>query len=284
VFEAPRPPDNRTPLGADVWDLVSGVSDANPTDSRWTRAIARLVGSTLPDGPRRPWRVLDLGAGPGNPAIGLAALGHTVVAVDLDPWMAERCDRRAGVAGVSIDTHHTDWRGLAAGDLLALSGGQPFDLICCLGNALAYQDSWPDQEVPCSLSSADLGVRFRAWSGALARGAVILLEVAIEPSTATRREYQRTFTGLSGLDGEPLRSVWNVSVSPRGQRAVDTHLLRDAANRRTETVARVVYRGHALTHELIADGAKRVGVTALAVPDPLRQLPLTTYILRPGES
>jgi SAM-dependent methyltransferase len=59
-------------------------------------------------------RILDLGAGTGRVSIPLAAAGHDVVAVDLDPDLLEELGRRAGDQSLRIDTVPADLRTLDA--------------------------------------------------------------------------------------------------------------------------------------------------------------------------
>jgi SAM-dependent methyltransferase len=53
-------------------------------------------------GARTGGPILELGCGTGRVAVPLAAAGHEVTAVDIDPLMLERARRRADAAGVTI--------------------------------------------------------------------------------------------------------------------------------------------------------------------------------------
>lgn len=90
---------------------------------------ARLVDALSPRGAR----VLDAGCGHGRVGGRLAALGHTVVGVDLDPVLIEAANQ---------DHPGSTW---LVGDLaeLDLSGrGCPmlFDAMVCAGNVMAFLD------------------------------------------------------------------------------------------------------------------------------------------------
>ncbi|MDO9355518.1 MAG: class I SAM-dependent methyltransferase [Solirubrobacteraceae bacterium] len=66
----------------------------------------------LSDGTDGP--ILDLGAGTGRVSIPLAAAGHDVLAVDLDPDLLEELERRAGEQSLKIETVAADLRMLDA--------------------------------------------------------------------------------------------------------------------------------------------------------------------------
>jgi SAM-dependent methyltransferase len=88
---------------------------------------ARLVDAMLPRGSR----VLDAGCGQGRVGAFLAAAGHEVVGVDLDPVLIAAA--RQGHAGAQ-------WLvgDLAELDLPALGIAEGFDLIVCAGNVMTF--------------------------------------------------------------------------------------------------------------------------------------------------
>jgi SAM-dependent methyltransferase len=88
---------------------------------------ARMIDAMVPRGAR----ILDAGCGPGRVGAALAAVGHDVVGVDVDP--------------VLIDAAHNDHGGprwlvgdLAELDLAAHGITEPFDAIVCAGNVVAF--------------------------------------------------------------------------------------------------------------------------------------------------
>ena len=88
---------------------------------------ARFVDAMVP----RESRILDAGCGPGRVGAALAALGHDVVGVDVDPVL---------IAAAEEDYPGPLW---LVGDLaeldLASSGIEPgFDLIVCAGNVMTF--------------------------------------------------------------------------------------------------------------------------------------------------
>ena len=97
---------------------------------------ARLIDAMAPRGAR----ILDAGCGPGRVGGRLAALGHEVVGVDLDPELIE-----------AARAEHPGAKWLVA-DLAELDlGGTPFDLIVCAGNVMTFLDPATSLEVLTSL-------------------------------------------------------------------------------------------------------------------------------------
>ncbi|MGY1729155.1 class I SAM-dependent methyltransferase [Geodermatophilus sp. SYSU D01062] len=83
---------------------------------------ARLVDAMLP----RRSRVLDAGCGPGRVGGHLAAAGHDVVGVDVDPVL---------IAAAQEDHPGARW---LVGDLAALDLPDRFDAIVCAGNVVTF--------------------------------------------------------------------------------------------------------------------------------------------------
>lgn len=88
---------------------------------------ARLLDAMVP----RASRVLDAGCGQGRVGGYLAAAGHTVVGVDVDPTLVTEAERQFPTA--------TWLQGdLAELDLPARGVEAPFDAIVCAGNVLTF--------------------------------------------------------------------------------------------------------------------------------------------------
>lgn len=97
---------------------------------------ARLVDAMAP----RESRILDAGCGPGRTGGSLAALGHDVVGVDLDPVL---------IAAAQHDHPGPTW---LVGDLCELDPTSPaiepgFDVVVCAGNVMGFLDPTTRQRV-----------------------------------------------------------------------------------------------------------------------------------------
>lgn len=88
---------------------------------------ARFVDAMLPRGSR----VLDAGCGPGRVGGELAARGHVVVGVDVDPVLIEAAE---------TDHPGPTWLvgDLAEMDLSSVGIDEPFDAIVCCGNVMTF--------------------------------------------------------------------------------------------------------------------------------------------------
>lgn len=88
---------------------------------------ARLIDAMLP----RDARVLDAGCGPGRVGGALAARGHTVVGVDVDPVL---------IAAAQEDHPGPEWLVGDIGelDLPARGIAEPFDVVVVAGNVMTF--------------------------------------------------------------------------------------------------------------------------------------------------
>jgi 2-polyprenyl-3-methyl-5-hydroxy-6-metoxy-1,4-benzoquinol methylase len=89
--------------------------------------------------PRRA-RILDAGCGPGRVGGRLAALGHDVVGVDIDPAL---------IAAAASDHPSVNWlvRDLATLDLAADGITERFDVIVSAGNVMTFLDPLTRRDV-----------------------------------------------------------------------------------------------------------------------------------------
>jgi SAM-dependent methyltransferase len=113
---------------------------------------ARLVDTLAP----RHARILDAGCGPGRVGGALAAAGHEVVGVDVDPVLIEAAEQdHPGPRWLVGD--------LAELDLPARGVTEPFDALVCAGNVMTFLAPSTRREVL---------TRFRAHLAADGRAAI----------------------------------------------------------------------------------------------------------------
>lgn len=117
------------------------ITQANPAHSTWyverfrsmaaagadLAGEARLIDAMVP----RNARILDAGCGTGRVGAHLAAAGHVVVGVDIDPVL---------IAAAREDHPGPQWLvgDLAELDLPAQGIGEGFDAIVCAGNVMTF--------------------------------------------------------------------------------------------------------------------------------------------------
>jgi glycine/sarcosine N-methyltransferase len=102
----------------------------------WTRAIehqAEILNQILASQIRNhPLKILDGACGIGTQAIGLANLGHHIVASDLSPAVIARAKHEAGRRSLNILFHVSDMTSLAE------IAENDFDVVATLDNALPH--------------------------------------------------------------------------------------------------------------------------------------------------
>jgi 2-polyprenyl-3-methyl-5-hydroxy-6-metoxy-1,4-benzoquinol methylase len=102
----------------------------------WNKSIERQAGILNPllarYAGKAPLKILDCACGIGTQALGLAGLGHRVVASDLSPAAVNRAKREAKKRGLEISFHVSDMTALTE----TAEGG--FDVVAALDNALPH--------------------------------------------------------------------------------------------------------------------------------------------------
>jgi 2-polyprenyl-3-methyl-5-hydroxy-6-metoxy-1,4-benzoquinol methylase len=101
----------------------------------------------------QPQRVLDVACGMGTQAIGLARLGHAVVARDLSPALVKRASMEAERLGTAVDISVGDMRLAVSTDLSA------FDAVIAFDNALPHLET--NAELAAALKAFRLCPRLR---------------------------------------------------------------------------------------------------------------------------
>lgn len=114
---------------------------ADPEHSRWyterfrrmaaqgadLAGEARLIDAMVPRGSR----ILDAGSGPGRVGGELFRRGHTVVGVDVDPYLIEAAEQDHPGPTWLVDD-------IAEMDLPARGITEPFDIVVCAGNVVTF--------------------------------------------------------------------------------------------------------------------------------------------------
>jgi SAM-dependent methyltransferase len=244
----------------DIWDFISGTSDDRPYDQSFASALLALLKEQCGE---RALRILDLGGGAGNPAIGLALAGHRVTLVDNDASLVSAARRRGNRTKDHLTITQCDWR-----DFLerCSSEGDYYDAILFLGNALAYQDTWPDRMTKNGSNFTKLANTLALCKKTLTSRGVVVIESSFEPNRDSPWEYVR-FHPLAATPGPSCTgrefSIWIVSCDP-GQlvRIVDTIVVVPTSLADAQVKGRISFRGTLLTQGAITEAARHIGLSS----------------------
>ncbi|WP_367137774.1 class I SAM-dependent methyltransferase [Saccharothrix sp. HUAS TT1] len=129
-------------------------ADWEASVGRQGAALDGVLRRALGPGPKD---VLDCACGIGTQALGLAALGHRVVATDLSPAAAARASREARTRGLRLTTAAADMRSLP------VRAGR-FDAVVCADNSL-----------PHLLTADDVRAALASMRRALAPGGLLVV-------------------------------------------------------------------------------------------------------------
>ncbi|TPG12354.1 class I SAM-dependent methyltransferase [Sphingomonas oligophenolica] len=155
------------------WTAASGIVDAfgGGGGGIAEEMIVRTLSPQLPCGAK----VVDLGGGDAALALRLAAMGHRVVAVDIDPRMIAIGRARLAAAPAAIAARVAIVEGDAATGRLAAPGDA--DLVCC-HSVLMYEDD------PAPLIGTAVALARRG--GLVSIAAVSPAAIAMRPGLAGR--------------------------------------------------------------------------------------------------
>jgi SAM-dependent methyltransferase len=101
-------------------------------DELLTPTASAAAFAPLLDALERPARILDCAAGGGQLAVGLAAMGFSVVATDASPAMIERTRALTAEHRTELTALTCKWEELPAQHF------EPFDAVLCVGNSIAH--------------------------------------------------------------------------------------------------------------------------------------------------
>jgi hypothetical protein len=187
----------------------------------------------------------------GNPSIGLAELGHHVDFVDADPNMCSGAAQRSAHVQQNIRIVCQDLREYLAA---VRSADIRYDAILCLGNALGYQDSWPDRPVPDAQPLAFVLPTLSACREVLSRSGCLLIEAGLEPTTQAVSSYVRVVETPRSVD---TASVWRVDCDPETHtRSIDTLIVQQPVSEEPVILGQVMFAGWLLTKAQLLEAAR----------------------------
>lgn len=226
-------------IGIRVWDILSGTSILKPWDEELVESLLKFL-------PSKKAKILDLGGGLGNPSLGLAKYGFNVTMVDLDADFITEVQKRKAKWDLKVEIVHSSIEEyLKDCDIR-------YDLVLILGNALGYQDSWPNNEVNPQWREQRITATLRMSKNVLNENGVLLVETKIEKldtgqlkTKYTRKVFAPFKLELTGTES----SEWTVECnSVIGSRKIFTRILSPKRNDRQEM--EILYSGYLITKEL----------------------------------
>lgn len=187
------------------WTAVPALADAFvrdgvsiPQQLIW-RTLSPLVGE-------RPRVILDFGGGDAALAVHLAAAGHDVILVDIDPRMLARAATRVAALPDEIARRIR----LVEGDAAAVAELGRFDVMCCHSVLMYEADAAPIVDALVAACRAD----------------ALLSIVAVNPAALAMRAglAGRWREALAELNGEPPRDPLYAPTSYHPREAVEAML------------------------------------------------------------
>ncbi len=172
---------------ADDYHLI--FPDWNVSIERQARVLSNILSSELPS--HSPLRIFDCACGIGTQALGLAALGHRMVASDLSESAVLRARREAEIRDLKIEFHVSDMTSLAE------LTDRDFDAVIAIDNALPH------------LSSCDLKLALEAVGSRLRPGGLFLASTRDYDALIQQRPtmQQPMFHGGPGVQ-RIIHQVW----------------------------------------------------------------------------
>jgi glycine/sarcosine N-methyltransferase len=223
----------------DFYDALAG--DYHLIFEDWDASILRqgaLIHSLLGGYPQR---VLDVACGMGTQAIGLARLGHAVVARDLSPALVNRAMVEAHRLRAPVNISVGDMRISVATDASA------FDAVIAFDNAL------PHLETNAELTSA-----LKAAHAALQPGGRLFASIRDYDALAQKKPSFEPPRRLgSGADERVVLQLWDWDQDGRGYQLQHILLVRDGEGGWQARTAKGHYR--ALPRRELDEAAASVG-------------------------
>jgi glycine/sarcosine N-methyltransferase len=236
----PDPRDFYDALASD-YHLIFDDWDASVL--RQSAVIHSLLGG-------RPLRVLDVACGMGTQAIGLARVGHAVVARDLSPALIKRARLEAHRLGTTVD--------LSVGDMRIAASTDParFDAVIAFDNALPHLET-----------DADLLAALKAAHDALRPGGQLFASVRdYDILVREKRSCDMPRRLGSGDTERVVLQLWDWDQDGRGYHLQHIILVRDGQGGWKARTTRGHYR--ALLRRELSEAAASVGFCDLRWSEP----------------
>ena len=191
----------------------------------------------------QPQRVLDVACGMGTQAIGLARLGHAVVARDLSPALVKRASMEAERLGTAVDISVGDMRLAVSTDLSA------FDAVIAFDNALPHLET-----------NAELAAALKAAHDALRPGGRLFASVRDYDDLVQKKPSCDLPRRLGSGDNERVvLHLWDWDQDGRGYHLQHIILVRDGRGGWQARTTRGHYR--ALLRRELSEAAASVGLS-----------------------
>ena len=203
----------------DTYDAFADAYDAFTWDHDYEHWVSTLEALARAQGLRGS-RLLDVACGTGKSLLPWLDRGYEVEGCDLSPRMLARAEEKAGGRAR-----------LAVADMRELPGGDPVDLVTCLGDAVNYL-----------LEPADLAAAFASVAGRLRPGGLYLFDLN------SLRTYRQDFacTRVVRREGWDLRWTGHGDgrLGPGGLASATVTVRRRAPGHPLTTASHHVQRHH----------------------------------------
>lgn len=168
-------------------------------------------------------KILDLGAGAGNPSIGLAEKGFSVLAVESDFEMLTALRSYAlGTCGASLEIAACDWIRTSSYTNTVARIRAPFDLGICRGNTLIYAASWGQTTVRPNEARRKIQAALNNVFRILRPGGVFYVDITPRVEYGCAAHYESI--GLRHEREETIFLYWLATYDHRRQvRTVDAY-------------------------------------------------------------
>lgn len=242
----------------EFWECISRDWPEHKYDLNIVSDLTRLLRQYGEDHELQIKRVLDCGCGTGNPGIGLAKQGFSVVGVDNDQQMINRFGQNCLEEKVSIPILNRDWADLEG----AFQGSPLFDAVICRGNSLIYSGSWENMPFHPRVAKEAIEASLRSMASALEVGGALYVDLT------SSREYSNPgnhyeFVGVRRAENNNVMIYWSTKhdVENRSRHVFGHRIFESKETRAPERITSHEFTGYLLYHEELIDLAQKAGLT-----------------------